>query len=162
MAEPSIGNTRCRVYDVSINSVNVGYTEKQSLKVKAKTRPITVSQLQELVVGDRIVGMEVSGTIWLKEVNLTNLKLALPWSSAAGALSPAAMGGDMYDHAVPIKFHPRDVTGTTEDITIDKAVITGGLDLEGDGTKDSTIPLTFTGYPDRTQLPTTVDFGQIG
>lgn len=158
-----ISKTKIRTYSILVNNTELGYCDEPSVEIEQTLSEITLSQLHKQVMGHRIQGVKAVIKANVREINQANLGANFPWYSGSGniALMPTALGADNYQYAKEVRLHPDDITGTGEDIILKKAVATGKINLKGDGDKDAVIPMEFTAYPDRTQLPNLV-LGAIG
>lgn len=158
---PTLGNTKVRVYDVSLNSVDLGIVDEPEVTIEGEFEDVVISQLHKQPLGTRLLGVMAEVKLHLREITAANLQKAL--FGTAGAMMPTSLGSDLYSSATPLVLHPRDMGAvTTDDIYFYKAVAVGGLQLDAaDGQKDSVIPLTFRCFPDRDELPDLV-IGLIG
>jgi hypothetical protein len=159
-----IDDPKVRVYTFSIAAADVGLVDNPEVAIKLLLLPRKYPRYLQQVVGHRIMGVEATVKVSLYAVKRANLMKALPWMTGAGnqILMPATLGGDIYTYAVALALHPVDMgADLSEDITLAKAVCTGGLNIKGDGNGESVIPMEFTCYPDRGQLPNFV-LGNLG
>jgi hypothetical protein len=154
----------CVVYDVAIDGTDVGYVNDPEFALEMVLKERKLTQLMDQAMGHRIRGVKASGKINLCQITAANIALAFPWHTGEGAISmmPIRLGGDTYQYAKPITFHPRFMgADTSQDYCFLKAVFTGSHKREGKGADDDVIPLEFTAYPDRDYLPDMV-LGVIG
>jgi hypothetical protein len=153
--------TRLRNFDVTWASYAFGAVDKVTPDVKLVLSPLSVGSVGRAVLGHRIVGVEGAVVVMAREIDLTFFQKMLPWYSAGSiALNPATINKDLYDYAGLLTLHPQDVDATTQDINLLKAV-PQIKHMDRDGVKDDAVQVTFTFYPDRTQLPTLV-YGYLG
>jgi hypothetical protein len=155
-----IGNTKIRVYDVSVGGADIGYCTVDSVQVAKTLKEIKLPHHMGQVMGHRLIGVAATVKVTFSEITRANLAKAFPWYAGTTEvipLAPTALGVDLYTLAVAITLHPVDKAGLLdEDIVLTKAVCVGPLDLKTDGESDAGITLEFYAYPDRAQLPNIV------
>lgn len=156
-------NATCRTYDVLVNAANVGWVDDLEFTVTLTTKERIVKQLHGQVMGHRLLGVAARAKMTLREMTPANLAKAFPWSDGSSPipLMPTGLGQDLYQYAVPVTLHPRDVSGAAEDITLLKGVCISGFTLKPDGENEDGNPVEFVFYPDRAQLPNLV-LGTLG
>ena len=158
---PDLTKTKCRVYELSVGGVDVGLIDDIQVEITPDLAERRCQQFHNQVMGHRLLGVSARITGTLRQITAANLLAQLPWATG-GALTPASMGADLYDSAVAVKLHPRDMaSATTEDINLLKCGRINGLIQSMDGQSESGIPIEFHAYPDRTQLPSVV-IGYVG
>ncbi len=163
MYEADMADLKVRVYEVSVDAVYVGYCDEPEVVVEKELEPITLTQLHKQVMGHRILGVGCTAKFKMRTITKARMALAFPWyTSGSIPLMPSSLGGDTYDDAVPVTFHPTDMgASTAEDITLLKGYPTGPFKRASDGTKDDTIEMEYEFYPNRGDLPLFV-VGHIG
>jgi hypothetical protein len=142
-----------------------GATDKVTVNLVVKKEPIVLPSLGNIVVGRRIIGLDdgSSVTVLVRQVTAALFQKAIPWYTAgAVSLVPATINADEYQYANLLTLHPSDVdAGTaTEDLNLVKAVPVIQWP-ERTGTAADVVPIVFSLYPDRAQLPTRV-YGYMG
>lgn len=147
--------TLIAAFDVTFNSVGLGYTDNVRFRIQQQTKEIKVAQAFDQVLGERLMGVVCDFEVDLREIIVANFKLAFPWWSGSGAIPacPPTLGGDLYAYAQSLRLHPRHKGDTTEDIVAAKAVWRGGYEIAGDGKSDTIIRGTFRAYPNRASFP---------
>jgi hypothetical protein len=159
-----LDDCKIRVFTVSLAGSDVGLCGNPEVAVTLALLDRKYPRYQQQIVGQRIMGVKAVVKVGLYAVNRANLMRSLPWTTGAGnqPLAPAVLGGDLYAYAVALALHPLDkATDLSEDITLAKAVCTGGLNLKGDGDAEALVNLEFSCFPDRAQLPNIV-LGNLG
>lgn len=163
-----VTKTRVGNYDVSWTanggtSYAHGYVDDVGVDLKLLLQPIKVGSIGPAILGHRVRGLSEDSkvTVECREIDLTHFQKMCPWfTTGSVALSPATINKDLYDYAGPLIVHPNDVTGTTQDITLVKAVALRGF-MSRNGDDDDVVVIEYRVYPDRAQLPTLV-YGYIG
>jgi len=163
MYEADMTDLKVRVYEVSVDDTYVGFCDEPEVTVEKMLEPITLTQLHKQVMGHRILGVGAKAKFKIRTITKARMALAFPWYvSGSIPLMPTSLGGDTYDDAVPVTFHPTDMgVSTAEDITLLKGYPTGPFKRASDGTKDDAIEMEYEFYPDRGELPQFV-IGTIG
>jgi hypothetical protein len=158
----NVARTRLTNYDVTWNSVALGSVDKVTPDLKMKTVPIKVGSVGDVVLGERIIALEGTIKVEAREIDRAQYAALMPWSSTGSIpLLPATVHEDLYSYAEILTLHPIDLaSATTEDITLIKAVPMVEF-FDSDGKKDNNALVTFSFYPDRTQLPT-LAYGYLG
>lgn len=154
-----------RTFDLLLTSsyTDAGYADDISVSRTFDTYDRKVQQLHNQVMGQVLIGVQITLNFTLREITLANLAKAYPWYTSPGEpqLMPTSLGVDLYDYADQVALHPRDAADNTQDIVLYKAVVTGEVQLEGNGEDDFGIPMELVAFPDRSELPDLV-IGQIG
>jgi len=161
-------NLRNRTYELKIGAsvaaaVTVGYIDQPKARKTQTTYERKLGAFGDMVLGDVITGVSVEIDVAMREITQANLARFFPWYSTGDtiALAPTSIGTDLYDYAQVAVLHPSDAADTSEDWVLDKAVVLGDIEVEGDLLQDQSLPMTIRAYPDRSQLPDIV-LGTIG
>jgi len=152
MSEPTppppdvdVANTGVVVYLVKFKGSSIGLVDDPEINLELVTKEIQASQFFGQVMGRRILGMKASGKLKLRELTRENQVVAFPWaddgSESSTPLMPSTLGGDVYDYAETLTFHPILNSDATEDICFSKAVLGGKHTRKGDGENDAAIEL---------------------
>ncbi len=96
-----ITQVRETIYDVSINAADVGYIDDIEIDIAFKTKARMLKQLgAEQPLGLRLRGIVIMIKGKFRQVGAAQVGQFFPWSDSTPiALSPLAMGGDLYDCA---------------------------------------------------------------
>ncbi len=108
-------------------------------------------------LGDRLVGVEATIKIQMRQLNATQYAALCPWSTVAPFSLFPPLNADMYQYSDLLVLHPVDMLAvTTEDIIFPHAVpMQPPSTLKRGGDKDDVWDIVFQCYPDRTVMSTT-------
>lgn len=175
----SLSELKVRTYDVYIfdgaSAVDLGYSDEPLVTIKKITKPIKVSELHDQELGTRLLGVEATVTVNLRQVPIATFARAFPWFSGTPGtdsipVMPSSLGQDLYDYAQKWVLHPRDKGlqaygvgeyDASEDFTLLKGAIISDVARAGKGTDEDPLKLTVKFYPDRASLPNLL-LGYIG
>jgi hypothetical protein len=166
-------------YDVTWGAYVFGAVDKVDPSgMKIKTKPIKVGTLGDIMIGERIIGLEGTLKIEIREVDQVTLKALVPWAATAGQATPgsaavsipiipATFHKDRYDYALPLKLHPTHLASsdTSQDMVLLKAVGNFVYLGDRDGVKDNALAAEFMFFPNRSDLtasPPLVNYGYYG
>lgn len=141
-----------------------GYVDKVTPILPLKLKPLKIGSLGDIKLGDRVIGIDDGAKIQVvcREIDLTFFQKMMPWyTSGSIPGKPATVNKDLYDYAGPLVVHPNDVSGTTQDITVLKAVPLRDF-MTRDGVADDSITVEYVIYPDRAQLPSVAAWFYVG
>jgi hypothetical protein len=159
----NIARTRLCDWDVTWSSYSFGAVDKVTPDITIKTAPIKVGSVGDVELGSRVISVDGTVKVEMREIDLTALQGVMPWyTSGSIPLNPATVHEDMYSYAAILNLHPTDVaSGTlTQDLNLLMAVPMIQM-MEADGKTDGKVLVTFKFYPDRSQLPALV-YGYVG
>ena len=161
--------TKLGDWNVTWNSVALGSVDKVTPDLKLITKPIKVGTLGDIVVGERIIGLDGTVKVELREIDNTQLAALTPWQVSGQAIPmiPTGYHVDLYSYAQLLTLHPTWATDTKTDLNFTKAVPRIINPGEKDGVKDDIIIVEFSFYPDRgssglAATPPVVTYGTIG
>jgi hypothetical protein len=152
-------------YDVFYNGTSLGNVDGVTVDIDPVFDPVQVGSLGRRRVGKRIVELEGTITVELRDVDEPTIRSLIPWAPTGPdpiPMLPAGLNKDLYDYAQKLVLHPQSAgTATTKDLTLLKAVPQiDWPDLNGEG--DTVITVEFDLFPDRDALPETTTYGYVG
>jgi hypothetical protein len=111
-------------FDVSWKSAALGGVDNVTPNIKWITKDKMVGSLGPIVVGKRIVGLDINIVCEFREMTAARYKTLHAWHSGNGALNFAPeIGRDLYDYAGLLNLHPRELGSTLDlDLNFTKAV----------------------------------------
>lgn len=139
----------------------LGYVDRVTPDITIVTKEIKVGSIGNVVLGERIIAMTGVVRVECRELDLTAYQKLMPWyTSGSIPMIPSTIHKDLYDYAGLLTLHPTDVSGTSQDLSLVKAVPLI-MPMDRDGEADDQFIVDFHFFPDRAQLPTLV-YGYIG
>lgn len=148
--------------------VVLGAVDKVTPDIQIIKKPKKVGSVGDVELGHWIIGLQVQITTEMREIDRTQFETLMPWFTSGNIpLVPTTWHKDTYDYAGPLVLHPNHlgVGTTTENIILYKAVPMI-RPADRDGVNDEKLIITWSAYPDRTQLNTggalLLDYGRIG
>jgi hypothetical protein len=159
-----LSRTRLTDWDVTWGTYSLGYVDKVTPDLKIKTMPLKVGTLGDIEVGHRIIGLEGSIKVEVREIDFVMQRSLTPWGGTSGTvvnLMPT-LPADLYDYAKALLLHPHDKgSDVSEDVHLLKTVPKIIPATERDGMKYDVWTIEFQVFFDRAQLPQLV-YGTIG
>ena len=160
----TIANVKIGVCTVSYKGVDLGHTKGAvKLTYKPEYEDIIVNQYGQTAV-DKVLKKEVLQVqVPLAETQLVNIQKMLPFSSTAGSAVKfgSEAGQRLSVLAGELLLHPIAVTGTSEDVAIYKAVVSGETQLEYAIDSERVVAVTFDALIDTTKTNGSL-FGHFG
>ena len=155
-----LSRTKVSDYDVKWGSYSLGFVDKVSPDLKLVTKVIKVGTLGDIMIGERIIGLQGGVKVEVRELDAGTLNALMPWSATAGsatpgtsstsiALVPAAFHTDLYDYAKQLTLHPTHLPASdvSQDMVLLKAVGHMSYLGERDGVKDNAMLIEFSFFP---------------
>lgn len=145
-----------------------GFVDAVDPALDLKLDPITTGTTGKLILGWRVVGLEGTIKMQMRQTTLANFKVVMPWYvSGSVPLVPPTPNVDLYTYAAQLQLHPVDLAAATvtEDVYMLKAVPMQSFKLKRDGKGDDIYEVSWGFFPDRTKLaldPPQVVYGYIG
>jgi hypothetical protein len=159
----TLANVKIGICDVTYKGVNLGHT-KGSVKVsyKPEYEDVVVNQYGKSAT-DKVLTKEVlQVTVPIAESQLLNIQKMIPTSTGTTNIKfGSEAGARLSTFAGELLLHPTAVTGTSEDVSIYKAVVTGDVELEYAVDGQRVVEVTFDGLIDSTKANGNL-FGHFG
>jgi hypothetical protein len=157
----STKNVKLGACKITYNGVDLGYTKGGvEAEVTTTTKAITVDQLGETTISEKITKRDIKVKIPLAETTLENLVAIMPGSTLkndGGAgnarkfrveVAPG-ISTNLLEIAQELVLHPVELADSnkTEDLVIFKAATAGGLKFSYQSDNERIFDCSFTGYP---------------
>ncbi len=140
---------------VTIGSTDVGHTQGGvRFRIEPKFRERLVDMYGQNAIDDVHMGDAVSATFKVAEKTLANLKVVLPLGKTNGTTcvgvgkTPGTLASSITG---TITFHPLEVTGTAQDIVIQKGYANSPIEIPYGFEEDRAFEVTIKGLLDTTK-----------
>lgn len=147
----------------------LGLCDKIDPALKIVRDPIKTGTTGKITIGSRVIAVEGTIKITVREVNQAIILALAPWNggtlpSGGIALIPP-LNTDLYQYAATLRLHPFDRSDNEEDLVLTQALPITPLNSERAGLKDEEWTVEFEIYPNRASMattPTTAPYGTSG
>jgi len=159
----SLPNVKIGICTVSYKGVDLGHT-KGSVKLtyKPEYEDINVNQYGKSATDKVLVKEILQVKVPLAETQLVNIQKMIPTSSGTTVIKVGSEAGARLSVlAGELLLHPTAVTGTSEDVAIYKAVVSGDVELEYAVDGQRVVEVTFDALVDATKANGNL-FGHFG
>jgi hypothetical protein len=154
------GNFELGPCRVTLGAVDLGGTDKTTLKIEEKLSPIKADQLGDTVIDNRVSGFKMSVETALDEVLLkSNWKAVFRAHKLVGSSQAfyfdSQVGASMVALAQPLILHPLDRPDSDKsaDVNIYLATAMPTSEIVQSSTEQQKLKVTFDVYPDFTTTP---------
>lgn len=149
-----IANTKIGACDVTFATVDLGHTlGGVTFSYEPNLAEIKVDAYGDTPVDYMVNGELVTVKVNLAEMSVAALKAAIPNHTLEGSIVHfgAGAGTRLSAKAGVLVLHPRAATGTTEDITLHKAVVYETVEIPYNNEDQRVFEVTFVALPDESK-----------
>lgn len=156
----NVANIKIGTNKITYNGVDLGYTKGgDTFNFEEEVVDITVNDFGNSIIDQVVVGQKISVKVMLTELQISNMKVAIPSGLVGGATSGRlslgrGAGYRRSTNANQVVLRPLNMVASndpSDDIVIHKAVSSEPLELEMSFDDQMVYEVTFTGYIDTTK-----------